>query len=76
MLSDMKRCAVVTDAAASGYFLPVWSEYYGGAFGYDNLFVVCYEDEASTTPGRASGSCCTSITPTTIIFALNCLTIL
>lgn len=52
MRSDAKRCAVITDAAASGYLLPVWIEYYGGAFGHDNLFVVCYQEKLLEVEAR------------------------
>ena len=52
MRSDTKRCAVITDAAASGYLLPAWIDYYGGAFGYDNLIVVCYQEKLPQLEAR------------------------
>ena len=35
-----------------GYFLPVWTEYYGRAVGSDNLYVICYEDKLPPAEGR------------------------
>lgn len=41
----MLKIAVVTQVKNESLFLPLWRRYYGGQFGYGNLFVI---DDAST----------------------------
>ena len=42
-----KRVAVATDAVSAGELFPYWRRYYGSQFGFDNLFVATYRNNAA-----------------------------